>query len=55
MENQAYVSIKEKHIQHGARVQNPDKLKDEVEALGFKLEKLWSHKSYGILLFTKQN
>ncbi len=43
-----------KSIFPGAPVQNPDKLKSEIEAVNFKLEKLLPYKSYGILFFTKK-
>ncbi|MGD0449533.1 MAG: class I SAM-dependent methyltransferase [Candidatus Bathyarchaeia archaeon] len=38
----------------GAPVQNPDKLKAEIEVLNFRLEKLSPYKNYGILFFTKK-
>jgi ubiquinone/menaquinone biosynthesis C-methylase UbiE len=48
------VEVIKKGIFPGAPVQNPDKLKAEIEASNFKLEKLLPYKSYGILFFTKK-
>lgn len=48
------VEIIKKGIFLGAPVQNPDKLKVEIEAVNLKLEKLLPYKSYGILFFTKK-
>jgi ubiquinone/menaquinone biosynthesis C-methylase UbiE len=48
------VEVIKKGIFPGAPVQNPDKLKAEIEASNFKLERLLPFKSYGILFFTKK-
>jgi hypothetical protein len=37
----------------GAPVQNPQKLKLEIEAAGFKLKQMEPYKSYGVFFFTK--
>jgi len=47
------VEIVKKGIFPEAPVQNPDKLKSEIEAENFKLEKLLPYKSYGVLFFIK--
>lgn len=46
--------IKEGSV-HGAPVQDPEKLKAEIEAAGFRLVEMQPYKKYGILRFTKQN
>ena len=43
-----------KGIFPGAPVQDPDKLKAEIEDVNFKLEKLLPYKNYGILFFAKK-
>jgi ubiquinone/menaquinone biosynthesis C-methylase UbiE len=49
------VEIIKKGIFPGAPVQNPDKLKAEIEAVNYKLEKLIPYKNYGVLLFAKKS
>ena len=44
-----------KGIFPGAPVQNPDKLKAEIEAENFKFEKLLPYKNYGILFFANKD
>jgi SAM-dependent methyltransferase len=46
--------IKEGSV-HGAPVQDPEKLKAEIESAGFRLVEMQPYKKYGILRFTKQN
>ena len=48
------VEVIKKGLFSGAPVQDPDKLKAEIEAANFKLEKLLPYKNYGILFFIKK-
>jgi ubiquinone/menaquinone biosynthesis C-methylase UbiE len=49
----AIVEVIKKGFLPSAPVQNPDKLKAEIESENFKLEEMLSYKSYGIFLFSK--
>jgi hypothetical protein len=47
------VEVVKKGILPGAPVQNPETLKAEIEAGGFKLEQLLPYRGYGMLFFAK--
>jgi ubiquinone/menaquinone biosynthesis C-methylase UbiE len=48
------VEVTKKGIFTAAPVQNPEKLKAEIEAANFKLQQMLRYRSYGILFFNKK-
>lgn len=50
----AIVEVIKKGVFPGAPVQNPKLLTSQIEAIGFMLEQLIPHKTYGIFLFVKK-